>query len=256
LAFFARILNQGDSEDLRYAGTGFFVGVPSVAIPNRQYHYVVTASHVVDQLSLSDWAMRLNTIDGQSVHLRGTKDHKWWRHTDGTVDIAVAPFPRKQGMDIHAIPLRTFADNLLIAEAGIGPGDEVFTVGLFSRFPGSSQNLPLVRTGNIAMIPKALETIRVNIGRNGVVDAEVYLIESRSIGGQSGSPVFACLTGNPFLSAHRGAQGQYQLGDYFYPGQIFLLGIATGHWDVFADEKNEIYPQAPTVRDHEKKRKS
>jgi hypothetical protein len=149
---------------------------------------MVTASHVADQLSLGDWTLRLNTKDGRSVRIDGTKEDKWWRHpTDANVDIAVRPFPIHEQVDFNVIPVSMFAENTLIEEAGIGAGDEVFTVGLFTRFPGSTQNLLLVRTGNIAMIPKAGETIRVKIGRNEkgdvVVDAEVYLIESRSIGG-------------------------------------------------------------------------
>lgn len=257
VGFFARILNKGGFEDLHFAGTGFFVGFPSVAFPNRLYPIMVTASHVADQLSLGDWTLRLNTKDGRSIRIDGTKEDKWWRHpADANVDIAVRPFPIHEQVDFNVIPVSMFAESTLIEEAGIGAGDEIFTVGLFTRFPGSTQNLPLVRTGNIAMIPKAGETIRVKIGRNEtgdvVVDAEVYLIESRSIGGLSGSPVFVHLTGNPYMSMRPIGAGRYQAGNFFFPGEIFLLGVATGHWEVFAEERNEINPQGPTGRDRGK----
>ena len=37
-------------------------------------------------------------------------------------------------------------------EEGIGEGDEVFTVGLFSKHTGSEKNLPIIRMENIVMI--------------------------------------------------------------------------------------------------------
>jgi hypothetical protein len=36
---------------------------------------------------------------------------------------------------------------------GIGIGDDVFITGLFSFVAGVDKNLPVVRTGNLAMVP-------------------------------------------------------------------------------------------------------
>lgn len=66
-------------------------------------------------------------------------------------------------------------------------GDEVFFSGLFYPHSGTRRNIPIVRIGNVAAL---LEEPVLN--RNGV-PMDLYLMESRSIGGLSGSPVFVDL---------------------------------------------------------------
>jgi hypothetical protein len=46
-----------------------------------------------------------------------------------------------------------FVSDELIQNGKVGPGDEVFTIGLFSKMSGKGRNFPIVRTGNIAMMP-------------------------------------------------------------------------------------------------------
>ena len=53
---------------------------------------------------------------------------------------------------------------------------------------GRDRNFPIVRTGHIAMMPDE-KIPKVKIG-DWEGNADAYLIESRSIGGWSGSPVF------------------------------------------------------------------
>jgi hypothetical protein len=54
---------------------------------------------------------------------------------------------------------------------------------------GRKRNIPIVRTGNISMIPSE-KVPGIQIRRGESVESEVYLIEARSVGGLSGSPVF------------------------------------------------------------------
>ena len=65
-----------------------------------------------------------------------------------------------------------------------------------------------MRMGNIAMVPDE----RIPITNFG--DMEAYLIEARSIGGLSGSPVFVIEVVDPL------------------DRRIHLLGLIQGHWDV------------------------
>ena len=63
-------------------------------------------------------------------------------------------------------------------------GSPVGLTGLFVHHHGSSRNIPIVRSGNIAaMTDEPVST------RRGLMTA--FLVEVRSIGGLSGSPVFA-----------------------------------------------------------------
>ena len=62
---------------------------------------------------------------------------------------------------------------------------------LFGRFvnhEGHQRNKPVVRFGNIAMMPDAAAPVRV-----GDLDQLAFLVECRSLGGFSGSPAFVSL---------------------------------------------------------------
>lgn len=45
-----------------------------------------------------------------------------------------------------------FLNEEIITEHRIGPGDEVFITGLFTRAVGTSLNMPIVRMGNVSLI--------------------------------------------------------------------------------------------------------
>jgi hypothetical protein len=84
--------------------------------------------------------------------------------------------------------------------------------GLFRSHYGQQRNIPIIRTGNIAMMIG--EKVKTN--HCGYTDA--YLVEARSIAGLSGSPVFIntdSRTGYPALGHH-----------------TYLLGLMHGHFDV------------------------
>ena len=95
-----------------------------------------------------------------------------------------------------------------VLENGIGAGDEVFMAGLFTKHSGTSKNMPIVRMGNVAMMPR--DAVETKYG-----DMETYLIEARSIGGMSGSPVFVCKAD--------------VIGE---PGRMWLMGLIHGHWQL------------------------
>ena len=109
----------------------------------------------------------------------------------------------------------------MIKKRSIGIGDEVITVGLFTAVPGVSRNQPILRHGNIAMFP--VEQIQTGLGY-----ADVILVEARSIGGISGSPVFAR---NTFMTKVKNRHGEDDILFANGPG-VTLLGLMHGHWDI------------------------
>jgi hypothetical protein len=109
----------------------------------------------------------------------------------------------------------------IISKEQIGLGTEVFLVGLFAHHFGKRKNIPIVRVGNISAMPEELVETRM-----GKIDA--YLVEARSLGGLSGSPVFANLG---VVRMHDG-QLQMRTGDPF----LYLLGLMHGHWDLRVSE--------------------
>ena len=74
------------------------------------------------------------------------------------------------------LKLRWAATPDFIAKEGIGPGEDVFVVGLFRRHTGRAQNIPIIRVGNLVAMPE--EPVQTATGLQ-----EAYLVELHSIGG-------------------------------------------------------------------------
>ena len=88
-------------------------------------------------------------------------------------------------------------------------------VGRFINHDGGQENAPTARFGNIAQMP--LKTMKYDYGRH----QESYLVECRSIGGYSGSPVFVHIQDNTY----RPNTNKYSEG---YSGPL-LLGVDWCH---------------------------
>jgi hypothetical protein len=211
-------------ERIKYGGTGFFVGFPS-QVPGATFIVLVTAAHIAQKLEHGEFFIRANKKDGSAIEYRvdGGTEVSWHFHpTDDSIDAAIAIWgpPHEDGVDYLCVPHNMFLDPDRILEKGLGTDDEIYITGLFRLLYGTRRNLPIVRSGNLAMLP----TDRVPIKDWKTPDVEAYLVESRSIGGASGSPVFvqrsikvqpAEHTGRPPIAA----------------GAVFWLGLVMGAWD-------------------------
>lgn len=208
-------------QPLRFGGTAFIVGVKMDE--KASLCHLVTAKHVAEAIEPAETVIAMNTKDGAPRFLR-TGDQKWFYHPTekDSVDVAVLPLgsPNMDLYDIAFIPEIIFATEQRIAEYNIGLGDELVIVGLFTRFFGLTHIIPIVRTGNIAMMPRD----RVPVKDFG--EMEAYLAEGRSIGGLSGSPVFVRNTVKMPVQNAKGVSQLYGLGEGH------LLGLAHGHWDL------------------------
>jgi hypothetical protein len=143
------------------------------------------------------------------------------------VDLAVIPFLPSRGLnlDVRSVATDIFLTVEDVAKHRIGAGDEVFMTGLFTKVKGQSKNLPIVRMGSVALIPDE----RVPFGDN-LIDA--YLVETRSIGGLSGSPAFVSETVQMAYPSRAGKPYPEEADIYFVPGKTFFMGLVIGHWDV------------------------
>lgn len=212
---------KDNRNNVRFAGTVFFVSIP-IDGENR-YSYTVTAKHVIVDMRLrgvSKVYLRLNYRNG-GVGLEETSINDWKFHPDdGSVDVAVLDWsPSPSDFDYRFIPGEMFLNDETVRdgvkrfgmlEYKIGVGDEVYITGLFTNHHGNNKNLPIIRIGNIALMPEPEELISTRY----FGDIEAYLIESRSIGGLSGSPVFVHYRTGGGGSTH------------------YLLGLIHGHWDM------------------------
>jgi hypothetical protein len=233
---------KGNREVRRPCGTAFVIAIPVKSGSTTIYHrYLVTAMHVVRKLEGKEHYVRANTTDGFSKELVVKSDVNWWRHPteEDLIDAAVLPFESVEGdwRDVEITPIEKayMLSNVdSIGEYYIDAGDEVYCTGLFSLLAGESRNLPITRAGAIAMMPK--DKINVDLG-NGPVDIEGYLVELRSIGGLSGSPVFVRASIGFDVNA-RSLSGKRRDLEVHVPGDFYLLGLMHGHWEIDKKRKN------------------
>lgn len=208
-------------------GTGFLISINSDEHEDLSFLYAVTNSHVIREGASP--VIRLNTQEGDKDVLEFSQDD-WVHHQDGD-DLAVCPLLMVDTSlyRYRSIPPRMFFTHELAQEYGVGPGDDVFTVGRFINHEGRQRNTPSVRFGNISMMP--FEPIRNSRG----IMQESFLVETRSLGGYSGSPVFIeidPMVGRPAIhGGDRLAEGA--------EGGTWLLGVDWGHLPIYEPVKEE-----------------
>lgn len=217
----AFIFIKDTTGNLNPNGTGFFVGVENPKIKDNYSIYLVTAKHVLldaNKKFLKEITVRLNTKDSSSIILTSkTTDSGKYKnifiHQDSTVDIAVIPVNIDENIiDYKFLPEDYLTSKKTYNELNIREGTEVFFTGLFTSFIGEKRNYPIVRFGRVALVTDE------KINWEGA-KSEMYLIESSSYGGNSGSPVFF------YLGADRG-DGSITVGDPV----LKLAGIMKGYF--------------------------
>lgn len=240
------VRGQDGTEKPHLRGTAFVVSVPAEGTKDVFYQYIVTAKHSVDRLlGKPKWFLRWNLASGgdegfADIVVNPGDLVKWWFHPteENSVDAAVTLVPSVNfegstaKLDIRLVPVSTFVTDESIQRFHIGCGDMVFFIGLFTKMTGRQKNIPIVRMGNIAMMPPEMVP---GIGPQGV-ESEVYLIEARSVSGISGAPVFVRET--VYMPSVAVGDDQRRM-DVFMPGQFHFLGLMHGHWDVREQDINE-----------------
>lgn len=215
---------QMADKTMKTVGTGFLV---MDDISKTKLSYLVTAKHILNGIAskgLDVVYIRMNLTDGTTSWIP-TKYSEWKLNADINVDVCILRLRPNNSWDHMYYALSTSISDRLISEFEIDVGDEVFIIGLFTHHHGKQKNIPIARIGNIA----AMKDEKIQTTKH-LMDA--YLIEARSIGGLSGSPVFISLGDVRFY--------QNKL-HYTENGRSFLLiGLIYGHYDVHSLEWDEI----------------
>jgi hypothetical protein len=208
-----------DEETLDYKGSAFVVLVPHDA--NTGCLHIVTAKHVATALQSGEAMIAMNGKDGLPLWVKNATEVPWFFHPDESIDVAVLPMAsaRLHDYDYQEISTSMFATPQRIADYGIGVGDEIVCLGLFSPFVGRSRFTPIARSGIISMMPDG------ELPHPGFIKMEAYLVESRSMGGMSGSPIFVRNTIHPQAANSEGKTVQFSVSSDFH-----LLGLLSGHW--------------------------
>jgi hypothetical protein len=218
-------------------GTAFFVAVP-LGIEDHWFHYVVTARHCITgrQETQKQEGGSAETAVLWVNHSRGgrakprTRVSEWLLHE--TADVAVFPLGGLDpGYQVTVWPLNeSVATEEVVREKNIGAGDDIFITGLLVHHPGKTRNLPIVRLGSIAAMPD--DPIMLETG-----DDIVTLVEMHSIGGLSGSPVFA------HLSDFRDMKGGFAMWaerKAHSGGTSWLYGVMHGFYPVGPNDPDNV----------------
>lgn len=199
-------------------GTGFLVGIQSEKHPNVVFLYAVTNNHVINYPDSSAPVIRLNMRQGDT-HIVELRPDDWVSHPDN-VDLAAIQLydvdPNRLKFSFVDVDL-SFVSKSMIDDYDIGPGNEVFTIVRFIGIDGKQRNEPTIRFGNISMMPS--EPVVDFYGHQ----QECFLVETRSLRGSSGSPVF--INYQPSVWVNYDAEHSRSLHRDYGVGP-WLLGIA------------------------------
>jgi hypothetical protein len=158
-------------------------GIPRILLTFPPHIYAVTNKHVARR---GFPIVRLNTIDGTKDVLP-LQHSDWIPHPDGD-DLVVAPIDLPADKHQYVpVSVWSFADREGVAKQYYGAGTDTFMVGRFFSHAGEQRNTPSLRFGSIAMLP--FEKVKLGPEANSYMQ-EAFLVETRSLGGFSGSPVF------------------------------------------------------------------
>lgn len=164
-----------------FGGSGFILKMMTRFDPSKRHYYVVTNSHVIQQ---GHTVIRINRKDGSVATI--PTEQSLWAHSE-KADLAVFPIALNDSYNIWSVNDQRFLTKFKKGTKGCGVGDDTFIVGRFINHEGKQKNRPTVRFGTIAMMPDPEEGIYNN---NMSQHQESYLVETHTICGYSGSPVF------------------------------------------------------------------
>jgi len=202
-------------------GTGFFVSKPFPNDSTKNFVYLVTAKHVIQDSKTNKFfneiyirinkkrsnfdTLPLKLIVPNGVTFKAEKD----------IDLAIIPL----APDIIKYDYEPVPEDLLFKRRSefdssyVKVGTNIFYCGLFSPYLGYNSNNPIVRFGRISLLPT--EEI---LWDNADAKQDLFLVETTTYGGNSGSPIFSYNT--PF---------QFNGGINVGSSNVKLAGIIKGY---------------------------
>jgi hypothetical protein len=204
--------------------------------------YLVTVRHVAEYVGGEPFLIRLNRLDADGADNLPIDGAVWFYDTNPEIDVAVLPL---DFIDEDKYSIR-FIDDAKESwwsnkawKYGVGIGDFCYTIGLFRVLAGNKRNLPVVHFGTIARNfytesePIPLTDWRDPSGQKTIM-TEAYLVESQSLSGLSGAPVFVRTSHHAVRQEHIDHNPNVpidDLGDAVAMWQTHLIGIWQGAWD-------------------------
>lgn len=211
-----RIAGQAGGEGKLSVGTVFFVAWPPRSGPGRASCVMVTAGHVLQDISGDEailW-LRRKKADGTfepleyRLRIRSNGAPLWTRHPVADVAVMYVTLPD----EAHVAPLSKdlLATDQMMMQYEVHPGDELLSLGFPFGLAANDAGFPILRSGKIASYPLVpakkypafLYDFQVYEGNSG---GPVYYTGLRAYGGRAARPV-TFIAG--LVSQHAAIDGQ------------------------------------------------
>jgi len=215
-------------------GTGFLLGRPYPNRPGQSRAVLVTAAHVLEDAQGEQATLVLRRKRGAfewerlpvPITIRNGATPRWTKHPDGDVAVMYVTIPPTAVGEL--LPTTLLADDAVLAELEIHPGDELNCLGYPFGQESNPAGFAILRSGKIASYP-LLPT----------KETKTFLLDFRVFNGNSGGPVY-------FVDANRVYGGRLHLGVEHH----FIVGLVTSEIRITQEiqelygRRQEVYPLA------------
>ncbi|OHB81758.1 MAG: hypothetical protein A2Z38_09775 [Planctomycetes bacterium RBG_19FT_COMBO_48_8] len=181
-------------------GTCFIIGRPIPQDPNWSHFVLVTADHVLKDISGETAFLSLRKkVDSTyvkmpwAIRIREKKKPLWTKHPD--VDIAVMHVSLPKEAEVVLLPMKFLATDVELKKYEIRPADRLLVLGFPLGQESNAAGFPILRSGVIASYP----ILPTKTTKSMLFDFEVFP-------GNSGGPVF-------MIEKNRSYGGSVRLGN-------------------------------------------
>jgi len=198
-------------EGLGSLGTAFVLGRPFPNEPSKARYVLVTAAHVLEDIKGDTAVIHLRFRQGPSqwsrlpypIQIRDGQHPLWLKHPQADVAVMYIRVPKDVAIPLRSVAL--LADDRMLAQFEIHPGDELKCLGYPFGAESSPAGFPILRSGKISSYPLIPTS-----------DIKTFLFDFRIFSGNSGGPVY-------FVESNRTYGGSTHLGQTIQ----FIVGLVS-----------------------------
>lgn len=213
-------------------GSCFVIGKPFKKDPTHAYFVLVTAAHVLEQMKGEDATIYVRKKQNDDSFTKipwGVKirqgSNPLWVKNKSDIDVATMYVNLPKDLDIQLLPTPMFANDKILNDFEIHPGDEMFCLGFPFGAEANEAGFPILRSGKVASFP--LTPTQKN---------QSFLLDFQVFRGNSGGPVY-------FVESNRNYGGGTRIGKIqFIAGLVSKESSVTETIKSLYETKQQIHP--------------
>lgn len=181
--------------DGEHSGTGFFVSGEVIESTNQNRVILVTAKHVLEQMSgeSCELVVREQAGDGEyarrlvPIRIRDSEERLWLQHPE--LDVAVLPVDLPDGTLVSPIRWDQIVEESQLENRVVRVGLDAWIACYPAKLEANNAGWPVLRKGTIASHP--LVPVR---------SVKTFLVDYNVFGGDSGAPVAVTIENRLFIT--------------------------------------------------------